>query len=163
MKTSFTLTGLPEIVVLTAPFGGDVAQHGAITIRDRHYINFVLLPQRQFLVHAVAPEIPDCAVRALGRLIFLHQGGTEHDLWPAGETPRVKSWPPTKNQGCDGKQIASCWEIGTGDASARLDILDDKQWAAAKVQFGPGPTELLLREVAATVLSHWTLLPTSEA
>lgn len=160
MKTSFTLTGLPEIVVFTAPFAGDLARHGAIAIRERHCINFLLLPQRQFLVFGVAPDVPESAVCALGRLIFLHQGGAETPSLPAGEVPRVKSWSPTKNQGRDGKQFARCWEIGTGEASARLDILDDKDWAVAKVQYGPAPTGFLLRQVAATVLSHWAELRT---
>ena len=155
MKTRYSWIDLPEITILTAPFAGGLARHGAITIGERHYINFLLLPHRQFLVFYAASDVPDGAVLVLCRLIFDHQCGTGLYSSPPGEIPMVKSWPPTKNQGRDRKQVARCWEIGTGDASASLDILDDKEWATAKVQFGPCPTEPLLRQVAATVLWHW--------
>ena len=162
MTTSYI--DLPSITISTLPFGGDLARHGAIKCRGTPCINFLLLPNGQFLVFYAAPVVDAGAVVALGRMLFEHEdgGALVYDS-RSDESPQVWALPAARNQGRGGLQSARCWGFGKGETSARLDILDDPEWPVGKVQFGRRPTELLLHHVASIALWHWADLQDAAA
>jgi hypothetical protein len=81
MKSAYTWPDLPEITVLTASILGLVWQ-GAIRVREKHVIDDVLYPDRLFVGICALPDVPHCAVQALGRMIFLLSA-------PRGRTPQT--------------------------------------------------------------------------
>lgn len=161
MKPAYTWSDLPKITVLTAPILG-LAWQGAIRVREKHVINFVLYPDRLFAVIGAQPDAPDCAVQALGRMIFIHHGGTELQASYPGDASGARPLPFAAYHEKSQIRIVRQWTIGSGITSARLNILDDEVMPMAEVQFWGWTTEKLLWQLAATVLQHRASLAEAE-
>ena len=156
---SMTWDDLPNIS-MRAITGPNELPQCAIRWGECDCINLALLPDKKVAVLRADLNLPDAAVRALGRTISRHQGAfVASGGFPPDGGAGVKWHPPAEIPWGEKKMEVTFCTIYQSAEIARLFIVSDPRVPTAGMQFKSAPSDDMWRTVARLLLQHRASLP----